>query len=254
MKNKRKINNNLSIEIKKYLNRTIVTLNKEGKKITLSDLKTNSHFTSNIVHDENYIVIYSKEYIDDKIVLDVESAYNIKSDTILDVKKNKKLSTELLYMYIRQYGFDIAIVLSIINQANLNIATEDEIEHITRYLTNGNKSISREEITKYILSTYSQLNKYTNLSESLSVLDYRKLLDEIELKVLYFHKMPQIIDSTIEKQKLDVLAIPNNKSFIVSLEKTEEFKKQNTDPNDIKRNNETKDRHSLKRVRKLNNR
>lgn len=224
MKTNVKINENLNVEVNKKINRTIIALNKNGEKIVLSDLKTDECFFSNVKFDENYVVVYSRGCMANQIPLKVEAAYNIKTNCILDVKNDIKLAKELEYMLISKWGFDITTIISVINQSDLKIAEEDEIEHITRYLTNGNKEITKEEIAKYILSIYPELAKYQNLNPSISVLEYKRILKEIDNNILFFHKMPQIIDSSEEKQKFNVLAVPCRKALVVDSEKTQEFK------------------------------
>lgn len=194
MKKTYEINKNIFVEINKKRNRTIISLVKDGEKTLLSDLKTNDYFWSNIVFDENYIIVYSRGCIVNQIPLTIECAYNINTDEILDTKEDKKLAVELEYMYISKYSFEVGAVLSVINDQELNITDEDEIEHITRYLTNGNENISREEIKDYILRCYPNLQKYTNLNSTMTVLEYRNIVEEIGQRYLAFHKIPQQIN------------------------------------------------------------
>ena len=83
MKNIININDSITIEINKKFGRTIITLNKNGKKEVLSSLKTNDYFWSDAKFDENYIIIYSRGCMVNQIPLKIESAYNIKTDTII---------------------------------------------------------------------------------------------------------------------------------------------------------------------------
>lgn len=198
------INNNLCIEKNKKRKRTIITLIKDDEKIVLSDLKTDDFFWSDVVYDENYVIVYSRGCMVNQIPLVVECAYNIKTDTIIDTKKDRKLGLELEYMYIGKYSFEVGTVLSVINENKLNIAYSDEIDHIKLYLTNGNTDISDEEIKNYILSCYPELEKYTNLSDDITVLQYRDIVEELGRKYISLHKMPQIIDKS-KKQMIPTL-------------------------------------------------
>ncbi len=196
MKDVININEEISIEKNKKRNRTIITLIKGSEKIVLSNLKTDEFFWSDVKYDENYVIVYSRGCMVNQIPLVVECAYNIKTDTIIDTRENRKLGLELEYMYIGKYSFEVGTVLSIINDNRLDIAYEDEIEHLKLYLTNGNDSITDEEIKNYILSCYPMLKKYTNLDSSITVLQYRDLVEEIGRRYISLHKMPQIIDES----------------------------------------------------------
>jgi hypothetical protein len=48
-------------------------------------------------------------------------------------------------------AFEVGVVLSMINDIDLNISYPDEIEDIKLYLTNGNLDITDGEIKDYIL-------------------------------------------------------------------------------------------------------
>lgn len=201
MKNIININDSITIEINKKFGRTIITLNKNGKKEVLSSLKTNDYFWSDAKFDENYIIIYSRGCMVNQIPLKIESAYNIKTDTILDVQKDKKLATELEYMFISKQGFDIGTTLSVINLSNLEVADNDEVEHMIKYLTNGNNNITKEEVINYITKAYPLLSRFSQIKTPITVMDYKMILKEFDSSYLYFHKMPQIIDSSINKLK-----------------------------------------------------
>lgn len=82
-----KINDNVNVEIKKIKDRTIIILDRMGERVILSDLKTSDTFTCHVVRDDNYVVVYSKGCMKNQIPLVVECAYNIKTDTILNIKE-----------------------------------------------------------------------------------------------------------------------------------------------------------------------
>lgn len=201
MKNIININDSITIEINKKFGKTIITLNKNEQKEVLSNLKTNDYFWSDVKFDENYIIIYSRGCMVNQIPLKIESAYNIKTDTILDVQKDKKLATELDYMLISKQGFDIGTTLSVINSSNLEVADNKDVENMIKYLTNGNNNITREEVINYIVKAYPLLSRFSQIETPLTVMDYKMILKEFGSSYLYFHKMPQIIDSSINKLK-----------------------------------------------------
>lgn len=201
MKNIININDSITIEINKKFGRTIITLNKNGKKEVLSSLKTNDYFWSDIKFDENYIIIYSRGCMVNQIPLKIECAYNIKTDTILDVQKDKKLANELDYMFISKQGFDIETTLSVINSSNLEASDNEDVKNMIKYLTNGNNNITKEEVINYIIKAYPLLLRFSQIETSITVMDYKMILKEFDSSCLYFHKMPQIIDSSINKLK-----------------------------------------------------
>ena len=201
MKNIININDSITIEINKKFGRTIITLNKNGKKEVLSSLKTNDYFWSDAKFDENYIIIYSRGCMVNQIPLKIESAYNIKTDTILDVQKDKKLAAELEYMFISKQGFDIGTTLSVINSSNLEVADNEDVEDMIKYLTNGNNNVKKEEVINYIIKAYPLLSRFSQIETPITVMDYKMILKEFDSSYLYFHKMPQIIDPSINKLK-----------------------------------------------------
>ena len=110
-----KLNNNVSVEVKKVEDRTIIILDRNGERVILSDLKTNDTFTSDIVRDDNYVVVYSKGCMMNQIPLVIECAYNIKTDTILNTKKNPKLAENLEMMLISKRCFNIIPIILWLN-------------------------------------------------------------------------------------------------------------------------------------------
>ena len=88
-----RLNDKTSVEKKKQFKRTIITLNKNSQIVVLSDLKTNDYFWSNVVFDENYVVVYSRGCMVNQIPLNIEAAYNIKEKRLIDLdKKNKSIT------------------------------------------------------------------------------------------------------------------------------------------------------------------
>lgn len=233
MKKTIQINDTTSVEMKEKFRRTIITLNKDSKKEILSDLKTDDYFWSDVVFDENYVIVYSRGCIP----LDIEAAYDIKEERLLDLS-NKKLKVILEYMFISTRGFELTDILTFINKEDLKILDEESKGDIKRILTSGNDKITDEEVINYILINYPIFSNYRNLRGPLSVIEYKNIAKQIGQEIFRFHLMPQSLkfieqeNQVVEKQKFDVLAVPCSRPFVVASDKAEEFKKQTTSPED----------------------
>lgn len=198
------VNDSLSIEKNKTKNRTILTLRRSDKDIVLSNLKIDEFFWSGFLYDENYIIVFSRGCMVNQIPLTIECAYNIKTNTLIDVKNNRQLCSDLEQMYIDKTSFELYMILPLINKNNLNIAYQEEIDKVKNYLTNGNIDISDEEIKEYILRCYPSLSNYTNLDANLNLIQYRNIVEELGRRYISLHKIPQIIDDS-KKQIVPVL-------------------------------------------------
>ena len=128
-----------------------------------------------------------------QIPLNIEAAYNIKNRSTVNLE-NKKIKVLLEYMFISKKGFDIATVLSFINNIDLGVTEKEEVEDFIYYLTSGNKDINYNEILDYVLKTYPELTKYMNIKEKMSVIEYRQIVEEIGTNILRFHIMPQVVE------------------------------------------------------------
>lgn len=102
-------------------------------------------------------------------------------------------------MFISKHGFDIGTVLSVINSSNLEVAANSEAEHMIKYLTNGNNKITKKEIINYMTKAYPLLSRFSQIEIPITVMDYKMILKEFDSSYLYFHKIPQMIDSSINK-------------------------------------------------------
>ena len=173
-----KINDSITIEIKKSEERTIVILNRNGKNTILSDLYTDSTFTSNVVYDNNYIVVYSKGDERNQIPIEIECAYNIKTGIILDTKNNSKLSDDLYMMLIGKKRFSARSIVILLNQKDLELGYEDETVRIIEYLTNGNDNISREEVVDYIVAKVKK-NHVKRLQKGVCTVDLGYVLSDV---------------------------------------------------------------------------
>lgn len=190
MKKSIQINDTISIEIRKQFKRTIIVLNKNSQKEVLSDLKTNDYFWSDVVYDENYVVVYSRGCMVNRIPLNIEAAYDIKEERMLDLS-NKKLKVLLEYMFISTRGFELTDILTFINRDDLQILDKESKEDLKRILTCGNGNITDEEVFNYILSKYPIFSNYKNLKGPLSVIEYKNIEEEIGQNIFRFHLMPQ---------------------------------------------------------------
>ena len=204
MKEIKYINDNLFVTTAYGLKRTKVFVNHYGKEVLLANVKKIADFFwIKTVNDENYILVYSRGDMSNQIPLCIEAAYNIKNKSIVDLSNNKT-RVLLEYMLISKRGFDLATVLEYINNYPLQIVDEEEdIDLVERYLTCGNKEISKSQIIKYILENYPELEKHMNYTGTLSVIQYRDIIDSLGTDTLWFHEIPQIVDlSPIEKKRL----------------------------------------------------
>lgn len=170
--------------------RTIISVIDDDKEILLSDIKTDDYFWNKWISDDNYIVAYSRGCMVNQIPLNIEAAYSIKNKRLLDLS-NKKIKVLLEYMLIAKRGFDLANVLSEINNSDLELLNEDEKEDLSRFLTSGNKGIPHTDVINYILQFYPQLKKYTELKDKLSVSEYRNIGEELNESTFWFYAIPQ---------------------------------------------------------------
>ena len=192
MKHYIKLNEDLTIEQIKKRNRTIISVIDGKDKIPLSDLETNEYFWNKFVFNDTYVVAYSRGCMINQIPLNIEAAYNRKEKRLIEL--NPKMKVLLEYMLICKKGFELANVLQEINEQDLAILEEIEKEDLRTYLTSGNKDIPQKEVINYILSTYPQLQEYTNLKRPLSVVDYRNILDNLDNVTFKFHIMEQDLE------------------------------------------------------------
>lgn len=230
MKEIYKLNDAISVEKKKQFKRTIITLNNNSQKLVLSDLKTDDYFWSDVVFDENYVVVYSRGCMVNQIPLNIEAAYDIKEKRMLDLSY-KKIKVILEYMFISKRGFELTDILTFINKEDLQILDEESKGDLKRILTTGNENITDEEVINYILSKYPIFSKYRNLRGPLSVIEYKNIEEEIGQDIFRFHVMPQSLKFIEqEQQSFDVMAVPCDRAFVVSPDKAEELKNIKPDP------------------------
>ncbi len=189
MKKNIRINDDLNVEEIKKRDRTITSIYENGQRKILTDIETGDYFWSEIVFDENYLVVYSRGCMGNQIPLNIEAAYDIKEKRMVDLT-NKKIKELLEGMLISKIGFSIANILSFINKVDLKILAEEKYD-LKKILTSGNSTISDEEVVEYILEAYPILKNYKDLKSPLTVVDYNRIQKEIGQEFFWLHLIPQ---------------------------------------------------------------
>lgn len=187
------INENLKIEVAKDGNNKTINIYRKNVKIESLSFTIGSSLYKEFKYDSNYLLIYSKIFskpASEKI----EFLYDIQNDERVYLDEHENLETIIKYMFLYSRDFDIETVLSVINNNDLKIATEESVESFYNYLTTANSNITKEEVVSYILKQYPALSKYTSLPERISVVDYKKMMKEFYFTKLSFHRISQIID------------------------------------------------------------
>lgn len=194
-----KINEELQIEVSKTDTETEIYLIENNEKRILSFLETDKDFWSDVLYDENYIIVYSRGTMFNQIPLSIEVAYNIKTRKMVDLT-NIELRKLLEYRFLFKKYFDLRDVLTFINDVDLKlISSKDGLVRLKEYLTSGNEQISRHDIIDYILTEYPILRKYNNIKNPIYVKDYLEMIEEIGLSDLYFHTMPISLNEEAKK-------------------------------------------------------
>lgn len=187
------IDDELLVKIEKTNRKATVYICENGNKKLLAQVKTGDYVWAYVTGDNNYVVVYSRGCMINQIPLNIEAAYNIKNKSTVNLE-NKKVKVLLEYMFISKRSFDIATVLSFINNRDLGVCEEDEVDDFIYYLTSGNKDITYNEILDYVLKIYPELTKYMNIKEKMSVIEYREIVEEFDTNILRFQIMPQIVE------------------------------------------------------------
>ncbi len=195
-----KINDEISVKRVHKAKKAKTSVFENGKEIVLATIETGPYFWSRMLFDENYIVVYSRGCMINQIPLTVEAVYSIKEKRVLTL--NQKLRTILDYMLICRRGVDLTDVLTTINNEELGLVDSESKGDLTRYLTAENDAISREEVVEYVLKAYPILKAYTNLKGPISVIQYKKIKEEIGTETFWFHIMSQNI-SRFERSPSD---------------------------------------------------
>ena len=234
-----KINDKVSVEVKKVKGRTIVILDRNGERLVLANKVINEGFSCDVEYDDNYVVVYSKGSMMNQIPLIIECAYSIKNDAILNTKKNKKLAYDLEMMLISKRLFNVITIILWLNDKVDDLQSIDDIYDFVVYLNNGNENISRDKMIPYVLKEYPKLEKYLNIKE----LDCEKTIEDFGGEYLSFHKMPQIVDTEDDRvQALNVLVTRKKEPYVISeelLQPTDPSKKNevNEMAQEFRRNN-----------------
>lgn len=187
------IDDELLVKVENTNRKTTVYICENGNNKLLAQVKTGDYVWAYVTCDNNYVVVYSRGCMINQVPLNIEAAYNIKNKSTVNLE-NKKTKVLLEYMFVSKRGFDIATVLSFINNRDLGITEKDEVEDFIYCLTSGNKDITYNEILDYVLKAYPELTKYMNIKEKMSVIEYREIVEEFDTNILRFHIMPQVVE------------------------------------------------------------
>lgn len=192
------INDNLSVKEIYKRNRTRIYISTKDKEILLSDVKTDENFLCKVVFNNYYIVSYTKSSSINDIPLSIDGVYDIRKEEVITnlSDTNKKC---LMYMMIMRKSFDLATILSVINNvewSNDKIVFED-------YLTLGNDRITHDQIVKYIEETYPIFSGYIGLSENIPVKDYVKIEKQIGILKFPFFAMQQDLFLENKRENVD---------------------------------------------------
>jgi len=116
------------------------------------------------------------------IPLVIEAAYSVATRETVNLE-SEKTRTLIEYMVVSRQAFDMAEVLQTINKNNLEIVEQDKKEELKKYLTANTTCFTDDEVRMHILKHYPWLAAYTNLAGPISVIEYRKLLKDLESRV-----------------------------------------------------------------------
>lgn len=186
---KYQVNASVAVEKKNRKNKTVITLIRDDKRTVLSELETWDGFSCNLVYNKNYVVVYSRGTMINQIPLNIEAVYSVKEDKFLNMN-NKWLKVLFEYMFISRCSFDLAQVLTAINDNKLGLVEEEKENELIDYLTYKSEKVDKQDVKKYILACYPELKAYTNLSGPMTVIEYKKIDDGIDIYGFYFHVMP----------------------------------------------------------------
>lgn len=142
--------------------------------------------------DENYFIESTTfENGESKI----EGIYSIKNKKLLNVC-NEKLVELYKHMFWmgRAKKFELAFLLSEINDEDLNLLMDEEKYQYYNYLTSGNQVITHDEVVNYILKIIPKLEKYKNLRSGLSVVEYRAIAEELGSMTFGLRPIPQDLE------------------------------------------------------------
>ena len=134
----------------------------------------------------------------------ITGLYSIKNQKLLNVKNRKLLELYKQMFWIgRAKTFELAFALSEINSENLGILTDEEKTQYYRYLTSGNKNITRDEVVNYILRKIPKLEKYSNLKNELSAMEYRLIAKDLGTMLLALRPIPQDLEFLQYDESID---------------------------------------------------
>ena len=151
-------------------------------------------------YDDSYIVTYSRGSMACPAPLVIKAAYNIQLQKTM--KLNNKMRNVFEYMLVCKKGFDMDVVLTEINGRDLGLIKSGAEQALHDYLTSGNSDITHQEIVDYVLKEYPALAKYTSLDPFITLVDYRKMKEDLGSDYFRFRAMPQEVEADGEDVKL----------------------------------------------------
>lgn len=186
------INEKIFLNIAETFGETMVKVYVDNRPVHICKLSKNETFVGvGYVFNEFYIVIFSRDVSKEKNQFKIEAVYDIVKQNIVQLSEKNEHIFE--YMCILKKKTDVAVVLQLLNNSKLQIAEEAEIEEFIKYITAGNENITREQIKEYILSVYPDFIKFMNLTSEISIIEYRKILSELNLEICEFNIMPHLL-------------------------------------------------------------
>ena len=199
----KKVNEIIDIYIDEYRNYNGKTMecfifnNNTREKIEFCELITNNNYFEDVTFNEYYIIAF-KEIINGNI--DILNAYDIELNEIIDLS-NEKLKIALNNMFFNKKEVETPILLQAINKENLGIVTEQEISDFKSFITLDNPNITDEEIREYILKYNNDLEKYKTIDKTLTVLEYRQIMNNLSSSY-YYRPIPTRLDYLYKKNKV----------------------------------------------------
>ncbi len=193
----RKINDDLRIDYNNGDGKTVITLIDNDKRIIMFDQETNEYFWAEYRVNDDYVVVFSRGCMVNNIPLVIESVYDIREKRL--VKLNSKTQKVFENMLVTKCFIDNASIIAIINKWNVPEEDRKEIDEAIDYLTNGNESITTNQVIEYIFKCYPGLKKFACYPTPFDIYRYKSIRRTLnESGGHFFHIMPQRIDDKID--------------------------------------------------------
>lgn len=192
MNRTRMINDRVTLSIDEIYGDTTAKVYMDNKPVHICKVnKTGAQLGVGYKYNDSYLVIFSKDASKEQNQLDIETVYDMINQKGIQLTEENKNIFE--YMFLSKKKVAVAVILQYLNDVNLNVTEDGEVEEFFKYVTAANDSIAKEEVKEYILKVYPDLVKYTNLTSEVSVIEYRKILSELNIETCEFHIMPHLL-------------------------------------------------------------